>query len=158
MKTFWNQIYDWLQNRPILKNWFQKNKHFFLDLLLGIPYIVFWLNVYNKELLALRNNFRGTKKLLIAKFDCTSNIQNKHMYLPVFLTLRSSIGHQSKRSHGLFSSSKLCATVILDGFCQKLECHKGTFLGIILNPFIFIISIFQHFSILLNWLSINCTY
>ena len=72
----------------------------------------------------------------------TSNIQNKHMYLPVLLTLRNSNGHQNKCRHGLFSSSKLCATVILDGFCQKLECHKGIFLGIILNPFIFIISIF----------------
>ena len=26
----------------------------------------------DKELLALRNNFRATKKFLIAKFDCTS--------------------------------------------------------------------------------------
>ena len=36
----------------------------------GIPYIVLWFNVCNKELLALRNNFRVTKKFLIAKFDC----------------------------------------------------------------------------------------
>ena len=36
-----------------------------------IPYIVLWFNVCNKELLALRNNFRVTKKFLIAKFDCT---------------------------------------------------------------------------------------
>ena len=45
---------------------------FFLDSSLGIPYIVLWFNVFNKELLALRNNFRVTKKFLIAKFDCTT--------------------------------------------------------------------------------------
>jgi hypothetical protein len=33
--------------------------------------MVLWFNVCNKELLALRNNFRVTKKFLIAKFDCT---------------------------------------------------------------------------------------
>ena len=32
--------------------------------------MVLWFNVCNKELLALRNNFRVTKKFLIAKFDC----------------------------------------------------------------------------------------
>lgn len=88
MKTFWDQIYDCLQNRNcfflilhwvsfptnirlMIKNWFQKNNQFFLDSSLGIPYIVLWFNVCNKELLALRNNFRVTKKFLIAKFDCT---------------------------------------------------------------------------------------
>ena len=30
------------------------------------------MNVFNKELLALRNNFRVIKKFLIAKCDCTS--------------------------------------------------------------------------------------
>ena len=44
---------------------------FFLDSSLGIPYIVLWNNVCNKELLELRNNFRVTKKFLIAKFDCS---------------------------------------------------------------------------------------
>ena len=33
--------------------------------------MVLWFDVCNKELLALRNNFRVTKKFLIAKFDCT---------------------------------------------------------------------------------------
>ena len=33
---------------------------------------VLWFNICNKELLALRNNFRVTKKFLIAKFDCNS--------------------------------------------------------------------------------------
>ena len=42
----------------------------FLDSSLGIIYMVLWSNVCNKELLALRNNFRVTKKFLIAKFDC----------------------------------------------------------------------------------------
>ena len=32
---------------------------------------ILWFNVCNKELLALRNNFRVTKKFLIAKLDCT---------------------------------------------------------------------------------------
>ena len=49
-----------------------KKLPFFLDSSLGIPYIVLWFNVCNKELLALRNNFRVTKKFLIAKFDCTN--------------------------------------------------------------------------------------
>jgi len=48
-----------------------KKLPFFLDSSLGIPYIVLWFNVCNKELLALRNNFRVTKKFLIAKFDCS---------------------------------------------------------------------------------------
>ena len=51
---------------------------FFLDSSLGIPYIVLWFNVCNKELLALRNNFRVTQKFLIAKFDCI--ILNRCMY------------------------------------------------------------------------------
>ena len=51
---------------------------FFLDSLLGIPYIVLWFNICNKELLALRNNFRVTQKFLIAKFDCI--ILNRCMY------------------------------------------------------------------------------
>ena len=42
---------------------------FFLDSSLGIPYIVLWFNVYNKELLALRDNFRVTKKFFIIKFN-----------------------------------------------------------------------------------------
>ena len=43
----------------------------------------------NKELLALRNNFRATKKFLIAKFDCISNIEviKKDKNLPVQLQL-----------------------------------------------------------------------
>ena len=41
----------------------------FLDSSLGIPNKVLWFNVCNKELLALRNNFRVTKKFLIAKFE-----------------------------------------------------------------------------------------
>ena len=32
--------------------------------------MVLWLNVCDKEHLALRNNFRVTKKFLITKFDC----------------------------------------------------------------------------------------
>ena len=36
--------------------------------------MVLWFNVCNKELLALRNNFRVTKKFLNAKFDCTSDL------------------------------------------------------------------------------------
>ena len=105
MKTFWNQIYDWLQNRncfflilhwvsfptkkgPIIKNWLQKTTNFFLDLSLGIPYIVIWFNVCNKELLALRNNFRVTKKFLIAKFDCTKNcFGNKIQFLYICFIL-----------------------------------------------------------------------
>ena len=31
----------------------------------------------DKELLALRNNFRATKKFLIVKFDCNSTIGTK---------------------------------------------------------------------------------
>ena len=87
MKTFWNWIYDWLQNRncfflilhwvsfPTKKNnnkeLISKKYPFFLNSSLVIPYIVIWFNVWNKELLALRNSFRLTKKFLIAKFDCT---------------------------------------------------------------------------------------
>ena len=52
-----------------------KKYPFFLDSSLGIPYIVIWFNVCNKELLALRNNFRVTKKFVIAKFDCTRGSQ-----------------------------------------------------------------------------------
>ena len=33
--------------------------------------MLLWLNVCDKEHLALRNNFRVTKKFLITKFDCT---------------------------------------------------------------------------------------
>ena len=50
-----------------------KKLPFFLDSSLG-SYIVLWFNVCNKELLALRNNFRATKKFLIAKFDCITKI------------------------------------------------------------------------------------
>ena len=32
--------------------------------------MVLWLKVCDKEHLALRNNFRVTKKFLITKFDC----------------------------------------------------------------------------------------
>ena len=43
---------------------------FFLDSSLGIPaYIALWLNVCDKEHLALRNNSRVSKKFLITKFD-----------------------------------------------------------------------------------------
>ena len=42
----------------------------FLDSSLYIPYMVFWLNVCDKEHLVLRNNFKLTKKFLITKFDC----------------------------------------------------------------------------------------
>ena len=47
--------------------------------------MVLWLNVCDKEHLALRNNFRMTKKFLITKFDCIKTpviIQNK-VVLPV---------------------------------------------------------------------------
>ena len=37
----------------------------FLDSSSGIPYIVLWFNVCNKELLALRNNFRATNSSLL---------------------------------------------------------------------------------------------
>ena len=47
---------------------------------LGIPYIVLWFNVFNKELLTLRSNFRLTKKFLIAKFDCTVKLGNKERF------------------------------------------------------------------------------
>ena len=47
-----------------------KKLPFFRDSSLGILYTVLWFNVCNKELLALMNNFRVTKKFLIAKFDC----------------------------------------------------------------------------------------
>ena len=42
--------------------------------------MVLWLNVCDKEHLALRNNFRVTKKFLITKFDCTKlvNWANLH--------------------------------------------------------------------------------
>ena len=112
MKTFWNQIYDWLQNRPILKNWFQKNKHFFLDLLLGIPYIVFWLNVYNKELLALRNNFRVTKKFLIAKFDVLKELTNNSGVLNFFKCLFRNI-------FSVFPVRFFCWHFNTFGFCQR---------------------------------------
>ena len=59
---------------------------FFLDLSLRIPYIVLWFNVCNKELLALRNNFRVTKKFLIAKFDCISKMTIQYKYFPVFFS------------------------------------------------------------------------
>ena len=36
-----------------------------------IPYMVLWLNTFDKEYLALRNNFRVTKKFLFIRFYCT---------------------------------------------------------------------------------------
>ena len=53
---------------------------FFHDSSLCIPYIVLWFNVCNKELLTLRNNFRVTKKFLIAKFDCTPLSKNECLW------------------------------------------------------------------------------
>ena len=61
-----------------------KKLPFFLDSSLGIPYIVLWFNVCNKELLALRNNFRVTKKFLIAKFDCIQ-FQYLLLHIQIFL-------------------------------------------------------------------------
>ena len=48
----------------------QKKYPFSLHFSLGIPYMVLWLNVCNKELLTLRNFLVTTKKFLKAKFDC----------------------------------------------------------------------------------------
>ena len=67
-------IFSWL----FIRYYFQLKKDmflgspvpFFLDSSLDIPYKVLRLNVCNKEHLALRNNFRVTKKFLITKFDC----------------------------------------------------------------------------------------
>jgi hypothetical protein len=76
MKTFWNPTYDWLQKRSIKLIFFVnksidcKKIAISLDSSLGIPYLVLWLNVWNKELLTLRNFFVVTKKFLKAKFDC----------------------------------------------------------------------------------------
>ena len=47
--------------------------------------MVLWLNVWNKELLTLRNFFVVNKKFLKAKFDCTSWDQNwnhTHVWMP----------------------------------------------------------------------------
>ena len=54
---------------------------------------VLWFNVCYKELLALRNNFRVTKKFLIAKFDCIScfNWIYRHFKLTCRPTLRAGL-------------------------------------------------------------------
>ena len=36
--------------------------------------MVLWLNVFDKEHLALRDNFAITKKFLITKFDCITQL------------------------------------------------------------------------------------
>ena len=52
---------------------FANKSHFPSDSSLGIPYTVLWLNVWNKELLTLRNSFVVIKKFLKAKFDCNTH-------------------------------------------------------------------------------------
>ena len=49
--------------------------------------MVIWLNVCDKEhLMALRNNFSVTKKLLITKFDCiTVYVHDKNTLVPEFI-------------------------------------------------------------------------
>ena len=79
MKTFWNHTYDWLQTRSIKLIFFvnksidSKKIAIFPWFFIGIPYMVLWLNVWNKELLTLRNLFVVTKMFLKANFDCTSS-------------------------------------------------------------------------------------
>ena len=57
MKTFWNHTYDWLQKRSIFVNKSIDSKKIAIVSSLGIPYMVLRLNVWNKELLTLRNFF-----------------------------------------------------------------------------------------------------
>ena len=90
MKTFWNQSYGWFQKRNyfflfFIRYHFQLEKYIFWGFcarFLGFriectPYTVHWLNVCDKEHLALRNNFRVTKKFLITKFVLfSSNLKN----------------------------------------------------------------------------------
>ena len=76
MKTFWNHTYDWLQKRSIKLIFFvnksiDSKKIAIFPWFLGIPYMALWSDVWNKELLTLRNFFVMTKKFLKAKFDCT---------------------------------------------------------------------------------------
>ena len=49
--------------------------------------MVLWLNVWNKELLSLRNFFVVTKKFLKAKFDCTNHsIETKKFCLLILFS------------------------------------------------------------------------
>ena len=51
-----------------------KNSHFLLiPCQIYLTYMVLWLNVWNKELLTLRNSFVVIKKFLKAKFDCNTH-------------------------------------------------------------------------------------
>ena len=68
----------------LIKYWFQKNSHFPLIL----HHMVLWLNVWNKEILTLRNFVVVTKKFLKAKFDCTMFFLPNKLYRREALRLR----------------------------------------------------------------------
>ena len=67
------------------------NKERFDKEQIGIKENFLWLICHllhkDEELLALRNNIRATKKFLIAKFDCTTKMTSKMLYVALSLVV-----------------------------------------------------------------------
>ena len=102
-----------IQSNLTLRNCLIRNK---LVLRNHFLWSIFHLLHRNKELLALRNNFRATKKFLITKFDCIYLIKKfmNRQFLAIVLYSASLVNRsQAKRSMNFFISSSIWIVILI---------------------------------------------
>ena len=118
-ENFKKQLGDFWGFYKILSNLAIRNSLIRSKLVLRNHYLwpICHLLLKDKELLALRNNFRATKKFLIAKFDCTCPLLTAITFLTYCIIPSTNIVH-----------SKDCKVVELSG--RNFVFLKLHFLGL----------------------------
>ena len=126
-EIFWNLTYDWFAKTKlfILILYSLDPVPFFLGSSLGIPYMVLWLNVWNKELLTLRDFLVVTKKFLKAKFDCRYYLNNLSFTWLPFETKGIKVNLVS-----LLSNSKILKLATLD----RKQWNSNSLVSLVISP------------------------